>query len=183
MSSTENDAAPRLASRPTRHRVPYVLAVVGLLVLGLVGGAAAGTLVTGKRIKDGSLLSRDIRNERINGADVRDGALRRADIVAPAGEPGLPGMPGPRGPHGAKGVEFQAVPVDVGPGGTTTTPVACGPGQRVVSGGVSTPALGYIHGSMPLPGGTGWQTTFTNRHSQQLEITFYAVCITDLDPA
>ena len=167
------------------RRLGIVLALVGLLILGLVGSAAAGALITGRKIKDGSLLGRDFRNESLTGADVRGGSLRAVDIVAPAGADGGPGGPGPQGPHGAKTRSIRTQPFQVPGLEASTLTVMCDAGTRAVSGGVYSDAAGFVHGSKQLPGGVGWQVTYVNSDPNDFTVSVLAVCIDDpaTDPA
>lgn len=180
VTMTASDAMPTQALKPeSRGRAPFVLSLASLLVLGLATSAAAGSLITGERIKDGSLLGRDLRNASIRGIDVRDGSLTRADIVVPEGIAGEQGDPGPTGPAGARGLEFNGVPLTVSGSDTVTANATCSQGKIAVSGGVygNTPAR--LRGSMPVDDGARWQVTYTNVSQQQVEITVYAVCVTD----
>ena len=96
-----------------------VIAVLALFVA--LGGTAtaAGILITGKQIKDGtvkgadigngSVATADVKNGSLTGLDVRDKSLTPADfsgsVQGPAGPPGPQGVPGPKGDPGAVGPE------------------------------------------------------------------------------
>lgn len=82
-------------------------AVALVAVVAAAGGATAGTLITGDRIKDGTvtsvdvrrdtLTSRDFRDGRLAGTDVADGSVDVRDLTGPArhrlaGAPGRSGL-------------------------------------------------------------------------------------------
>jgi len=84
-----------------RSRIsPGVILGVIAVVLGLTGTAAAGSLITSAKIKDGSIQGRDIRKGTIT-ADKLSSSVRRqlaSKLVTPAsvkGEKGDKGDPGP----------------------------------------------------------------------------------------
>lgn len=82
----------------SRHRVVAVVLGAAIVVsVAGAGGAAAGSLITAKQIKDGT----------IGTADVKDGGLRLADLGADVrralSQPGIPGPDGPQGPQGVPG--------------------------------------------------------------------------------
>jgi hypothetical protein len=82
-----------------------VVAFVALLVAS-AGSATAATLITGKRIKNNSIASADIKNRSLQAKDFRRGLIRR-------GATGSPGAPGAAGPAGRDGFGVLSYP----PGG------------------------------------------------------------------
>jgi hypothetical protein len=87
------------------RRVPQSPAmVVALLALFVaLGGTAvaAGTLITGKQIKNGSITGADVKNKSLTPRDFR-GSIR--------GPQGLTGPAGPQGPQGPQGAQGMAGP-------------------------------------------------------------------------
>jgi len=81
-----------------RSRIsPGVILGVIAVVLGLTGTAAAGSLITSAKIKDGSIQGRDIRKGTIT-ADKLSSSVRRqlaSKLVTPASAKGEKGDPGP----------------------------------------------------------------------------------------
>lgn len=127
-------------------RTKFALALVALLCL--TGGTATGAaLITGAKVKDGSLTGRDIRNGSLTSKDfkraqVPDG-MQGAGL--PLGQPGPPGPTGPTGATGQAGQEGQQGPQGAdgakGDKGDTGAPGA--PGQTGPTGpaGPMLPAL------------------------------------------
>jgi hypothetical protein len=71
---------------------------------------AAVRLITGKKVKDGSLTGADVRDGSIGAVDLAPG-VGAAGLAGPQGEAGAKGDTGPKGETGAKG--------DTGPKGET----------------------------------------------------------------
>jgi hypothetical protein len=129
---------------PVGRRVrPAHLLVVLLLVLVTGSAATAGSLITGKQIKDGSLTGKDVRDRSLTAGDLAPGTV--PDAVAgpsgpagtmgpagPIGNDGAPGPEGPVGPRGEPGPQGEAGP----PG--TSSPVLAARGERVATGCGST---------------------------------------------
>lgn len=119
-----------------------ILAVVTLVaVLVGSGGAVAGSLITGKKIKDGTVSTKD----------VKDGSLQTADL-APATVAGLKGRTGPAGPTGPAGSPGSAGPA--GPAGSTGPAGAAGTRglsawDTIPSGTTITGQFAWSHG---IPG-------------------------------
>src|SRR3954470_21053908 len=112
----------------TKSVLPALALASACLLLGSTGGAMAGSMVTGKQIK----------NESVTGRDVKNGSLTTPDLDA-ATVSGLRGAQGPPGVNGVSGVSglqmrFGAVP-DVPNGGSANTQAACDVGTRAVGGG------------------------------------------------
>lgn len=94
---------------PNRPTSTIALGAVALVLLG-AGSATAGSLITGRQVKDASLTGKDIRNRSVTARDLAPG------LAAP-GPAGAPGALGPAGPAGAKG--DPGAPGDTGPKGDT----------------------------------------------------------------
>jgi Collagen triple helix repeat (20 copies) len=79
----------------------YANIVSTLCLFVVLGGSAyAGTLLSGKDVKNETLTSADIRNGSIRGADVRDRTLTGRDFAFGTLRTG---PPGPKGDRGSKG--------------------------------------------------------------------------------
>lgn len=75
---------------PTSTAAALLLA--GALFASATGGAVAGSMITGKQIKDGSLTGKDVKEGSLKSADLS--ATTRAELTGPAGAAGLPGISG-----------------------------------------------------------------------------------------
>ena len=140
-----------------------VAAVVAIVAVSGVGGATAATLITSKQIKDGTLVSADVKNGGLGLVDL-NGAAQRAIRQR-----------GPAGPQGAQG--------PAGPGSVLNSQVVqgsgsanCPPGTRMTGGGVGTiPSDSHstsfsseysVTGS--YPSGNGWRVT-----AKEIKGTYY----------
>lgn len=104
---------------PTLRGIPALLVLALALVLGAGTGAVAGTLVTSKQIKDGTIKS----------VDVHDGTLQTADFSTDARDD-LRGDPGPAGVSGYQVVQGT---LEV-PGGSLQSTILLCPVGTVVMG-------------------------------------------------
>lgn len=129
------DAVPR-----TRRVRPVHGLVVAGLVLAMAGSATAGSLVTGKQVKDGSLTGKDVRDRSLTAKDLSPDALL-GGTAGPAGADGLTGPAGPAGPAGDPG--------PAGPAGPQGDQGATGP--QGPAGPSTGPAGGVLTGSYPNP--------------------------------
>ena len=99
--------------RHLASQLTYANVVSTLCLFVVLGGSAyAGTLLTGRDVKNESLTSADVRNGTLRGADVRDGTLTAGDFAfgtlragpqGPKGDRGAKGDPGAPGANGAPG--------------------------------------------------------------------------------
>lgn len=76
-----------------RSSVAVVVVATLMLAIGGTGGAVAGSLITGKQIKNGTITSADIKNRSITNADLAASARKPGTT----GKSGAPGAEGPRG--------------------------------------------------------------------------------------
>jgi hypothetical protein len=107
----------RLASRSTAG---VLVGAAILLGLGSAGGAVAGSLITGKQIKNGTVTGADIKNKSITTKDLATSARPRAGSPGVVGPPGPAGATGPTGSQGARGATGPAgADGDRGPRGTS----------------------------------------------------------------
>ncbi|WP_028057905.1 SGNH/GDSL hydrolase family protein [Candidatus Solirubrobacter pratensis] len=114
-------------------------------VLALAGTATARSLIGSGDIRDNSVQGRDIRNGTITAADFS--ASLRSSIARPGapGTPGPPGVAGPAGPSGAPGPAGAAGPA--GPSGSQGPPGPAGEtGPRGPAG--ASPAGQWIGGRL-----------------------------------
>ncbi len=104
----------------------YANVVSTLCLFVVLGGSAyAGTLLTGRDVRNESLTGADVRNGTIRSADVRDGTLTAGDFAfgtlragpqgpkgdrGAKGDPGVPGAPGQRGEQGVPGPLSETLP-------------------------------------------------------------------------
>jgi hypothetical protein len=154
----------RFARRPSPALVIAVLA----LSMGLTGSSYAGpvraevsALITGKRIKDGTVTGRDVKNGSLLKADFRAGQL-------PVGPKGDPGAAGPQGVPGLAAVETVVSPEQTLLANQfKVIEVQCPDGKVAVGGGGSGDN-GFVHlvGSEPVAGqgelATKWKTQLAN---------------------
>jgi hypothetical protein len=161
-----------LSRRPSPAMVVALLA----LVVALGGTAtAAGLLITGKQIKNGSVAGIDIKNNTLRGADIdesRLGAVRSAKYANEAGSAGnadtvdgidsadLRGMKGDKGDPGAEGPRGEAGPRgekgDLGPQGERGEPGLQGErGEPGLRGEQGEPGLQGEQGEPGLQGERG----------------------------
>lgn len=121
-------------------RAAAVVAVLIALMLGSIGGAVAGDLITGKDVKDNSLSSKDVRNGTIKLKDLspsvrkaltnraKDGAKGDTGAVGPKGATGATGAVGPKGDKGDPGDTTTQPPAD-----DVNTNWQAGPGATILS--------------------------------------------------
>jgi hypothetical protein len=77
-------------------RYTILLCAVALIA---ATGATAGSLITGAKVKDGSLTGRDVKNRSLTPADF----ARAPSVQGRDGRDGVPGVSGPSGSAGATG--------------------------------------------------------------------------------
>jgi hypothetical protein len=138
----------------------------GCLLLGSTGGALAGSMITGKQIKDGSLTGKDIKDKSLTSKD-----------LSPAATAALTGSPGAPGVAGKNAYQFVDSAQALVPAGTTKTlGVACpagtvslGANVRVVSGTIST------IGGGPTDTLT-WEVTVGDPTVTDATVVPYAIC-------
>lgn len=160
--------------------IRMLLGLVGiatvLLMIGGAGGAVAGSLITGKQIKDGSISSADVKDKSLAAADLAPAA--RAALSGQTGPAGTTGPAGPAGPAGAAGARgAQGERGTAGPAGPTGMSALtyrsktlsadwlidltrfCNADERAISGDVRTAATGdavpVVAQSTPIKAGYG----------------------------
>ena len=99
-------------------------AVVAIAVISGTGGAVAGTLITSKQVKDGTIASVDLRDDDVKMVDLDERVRYEIQKTPPPaewpsqGEQGVPGPQGEAGPQGESGPQGEAGPQGVqGPQG------------------------------------------------------------------
>lgn len=124
--------------------LPAAAALAAVVAVSASTGAAAGALITGADIKNGTVASADIKNQGVTGKDVRNRTLTSSDLTAAtvakfvggAGQPGPTGPVGPIGPIGPAGISgLQRVEntKDIGAGAAGTVVVACPAGTKLLA--------------------------------------------------
>lgn len=104
----------------SRSRGVIVLAAAAVLAVGAGSGAVAGSLITGKDIKNGSIEAQDLAQGAVTGKKLENGSVRLNDLseglagkigeTGAAGAQGPKGEQGPQGPKGADGTATYAGP-------------------------------------------------------------------------
>src|SRR3954471_12592525 len=97
-----------MEGRMRKHLSPGVILGAIAVVLGLTGSAAAGSLITSGKIKDGTIQGRDIKKGTI-GSERLSSGVRKALASA-----GTPGLKGDKGDTGATGATVQGSPPQKG---------------------------------------------------------------------
>jgi hypothetical protein len=129
--------------------VPVVAIACGALFLSASGGAVAGSLITGKQIKDSTITSKDIKNGSLTTQDLSNASVTQLQgqtgPQGPAGEQGAAGETGPAGPAGPAGGQGPQ-----GPAGTNGTNGVSGYEMvSATSASVASNALGSVTASCP----------------------------------
>lgn len=105
-----------------RPRASIVIASLALFIA-LGGSATAATLITGAKVKNGTITGQDVKGSSLTGAKVKNGSLGAADLSTaaqaglkgakgdpgPAGQTGPSGQTGAQGPRGVVSPKFQTV--------------------------------------------------------------------------
>jgi hypothetical protein len=98
--------------------------LAGALFLSATGGAVAGSMITGKQIKDGSVTGKDLKDRSVSPADLAPGTV----TAGPAGAPGASGTPG------LSGVQLiVATKTGIANGASGNLLVECPAGKVVIS--------------------------------------------------
>jgi len=144
-------------------------ATIGVLVLTGTGGAVAGSLITSKDIKDGSIKVRDLGPGVQKGLKSTQGPKGNQGNQGPAGPAGSKGDVGPKGDQGVSGLTGAVYRVaDYGTGGGRAS-VACADTEAesqkytAIAGGVqSDDSTGTTTATQPVtssfPGRMDWST-------------------------
>ena len=91
----------------THSRGVIVLAAAAVLAVGAGSGAVAGSMITGKDIKNRSIEAQDLAPGAVTASKVENGSITLKDLSsglkAEVGAAGADGAPGPKGPEGPRG--------------------------------------------------------------------------------
>lgn len=165
-----------------------LLLITAVLVVSMAGSATAGSLITGKRIKDGSLTGADLRNHSVTGLDLKNGSLTAQDfhdeLVGPEGPQGPQGPVGPSGAQGAPGasglVYVTSPGQTVASGKSATFGVECPADKRALGGGVSSskPVDARVGESAPYNDGLGWWVGIYNAGTASFNAYAWVACAT-----
>ena len=137
----------RLSS--ARSRGAVVVAAAAVLAVGAGSGAVAGSLITGKDIKNKSIEAKDLAAGSVTTNKVKNGTLKLKDMSSEVtGKLGVPGPAGPQGPRGAAGPQGPQ-----GPKGDTGTVTYSGPNWSIVDRNVLGNGDSYLR-SGPSAGTT-----------------------------
>lgn len=174
-------------------RTSLALLTAGALVL-TAGSAAAGSLITGASIKDGTITARDLApSVRAKLAAPRGAVAGNRVVPGPAGAQGERGPAGATGPQGVQGpagapggldpakVRFvEGEPVGVNGGQTTMVMAACQQGETAISGGYfisSGKAKAVISRPVLVAPITTWQVLAENEvGASTAMVRAYVVC-------
>ena len=159
------------------QRARFVLVATLLLLAATAGSATAGALITGARIKDGTVAGVDVRDQNLTGSDVRDGSLDPTDVSGlepgPRGDRGLPGFPGA---NGIPGLVQRNVPRTLQPGEQLRWTVPCGPEEAPVSGGVSSEKPDRVTTVQSFVGGSHWTVEVRNDATTPVGVYGWVLC-------
>jgi hypothetical protein len=100
--------------------------LAGALFASATGGAVAGSLITGKQIKDGS----------VTGKDLKDKSVAASDLAADARVPGPAGPAGVTGPPGVNTLQLVDKASALTNANTPVTVIASCPTGQKATGGV-----------------------------------------------
>lgn len=141
------------------------LVAASVVVLILVGGTAAdaGSLLTGKDVKDNSLT----------GKDVKDGTLTLKDFKASERTK----LRGPAGPSGAVNTVTVVSPtVTIAAYDLGNVIAFCPAGKKVTGGGYSA-SIAIAAASIPNGDGNAWGAVINNSDNPiDVEVSAYAIC-------
>jgi hypothetical protein len=133
--------------------IRYVL-LLSAVALIAASGATAGSLITGAKVKDGSLTGRDVKNRSLTAKDFRNMPAAAAGAQGPAGPAGRDGHDGATGPQGVAGT--AAAKGDPGAKGDTGTPGAQGAkGDTGATGAAGVPGMQGATGLIGVTGPAG----------------------------
>jgi hypothetical protein len=164
----------------TRKRWPTVALLVVALLLCSATTASAAFLITGKRIKDGSVTGRDVRDHSLTAKDLKGAVQGPAGPVGPAGPGGGAGPAGPAGPPAISAPVFKTATATVAGLTSGDVTVACPAGAVAVSGGgFSSFGEGELEQSSPADVlGHGWTVSFRDLLTVPITVTAAVVCVT-----
>jgi hypothetical protein len=102
--------------------------LAGALFASATGGAVAGSLITGKQIKDGSVTGKDLKDKSVAASDL----AADARVPGPAGPVGLTGPPGPSGVNTLQLVDKASALTN--PNTPVSVLASCPAGQKATGG-------------------------------------------------
>jgi Collagen triple helix repeat (20 copies) len=166
---------------------PLTIAVV-VLVIGLATPAVGVPLITGQKVKDGSLTGKDVKDRSLTPSDFKDavrgprGAQGPQGLAGPRGEQGPAGPRGEQGPAGPRGEQGQAGPAGMAglelvegpldqlcandgsdPDCAFDFTLAVCPAGKIATGGAFDPGLAISFATRALPEGyAGFAGNFIN---------------------
>lgn len=123
-----------------RPRASTVIASLALFVA-LGGSATAATLITGAKVKNGTLTGKDLKRSSLTGTQVKNGSLTASDLSRKSlgSLKGAKGDTGPAGPAGARGATgAQGVQ---GPRGVVKPLATSTASKNIAGGGADTEVL------------------------------------------
>jgi hypothetical protein len=122
----------KLAAAGRRLLRPGTVLGLVAVMIAMTGSAYAGSLITSRQIKDGTITAKDIKNSSITTSKLS--ARTRDDLV---GVPGATGPQGPAGPSGLAGIQaVESSHFSLAPGGYSPNVSAqCPPGKVVIGTG------------------------------------------------
>jgi hypothetical protein len=110
-----------------KHITPGLILGGIAVILAMSGSAMAGSLITSKQIKDGTIRSKDIKKGTISANRLSKAArVSLKGETGPAGPAGQTGAQGPAGPQGERGPSVFGSPGAKGDKGDTGAPGAQG---------------------------------------------------------
>jgi len=141
------------------HRLRTSILIASLaLFVGLAGTATAGALISGAKVKDGSLTGKDVKGSSLTGKHIKNGSLTpedlstsaRATLKGPSGAPGAAGPQGPQGPQGVPGEQgAPGAQGAQGPHGVVTPQVATDASENIAPNNDDTTIITKV-----VPAGT-----------------------------
>jgi hypothetical protein len=160
------------------RRVRTVLIGTLLLLAVTAVSASAGALITGARIKDGTVARVDVRNGSLTGAEVPAGGLRLDDLTGlEQGVRGIDGPPGAPGVNGAPGLHYAASPRTMSPNQQITWLSECDPGEKAIAGGLSSTRPDLVTVLRSFPDRNAWSVEVRNSSVQVVEAYAWALCV------
>lgn len=151
---------------PARSRrvTPTLIIAATCLVLGSTGGAVAGTVITGKQIKNNTVTSVDIKDKSLKTKDLAKGTVKRlkgaTGATGPAGADGADGRQGSPGDQGEQGQigrqGDQGEPGQMGPAGLSQLSYVTATSASVANGQATSVIGACETGKTAISAGAEW---------------------------